>query len=126
MIKFVRLQGKEGHPLGALFSDKLVPTRWLLITIDVVAWPYFEPTFKSKRLFLRGAIMRRMLILCLAGQVCGCATQAGNPYVSASQVISTNGSVYGVPISGAVRVGANQHGLYLQPNLSIRPIRFSR
>lgn len=56
----------------------------------------------------------------------GCTSQAASPYLNASQDFRANGDAFGVPLSGAVRVGVSGGGLYIQPNFNMRQIRLTK
>lgn len=77
-----------------------------------------------------GPIIRQSLRAIVIGLFCfglfGCAGQASTPSFSAGQTLRTSGEFMGVPVSGAVRVGANSGSLYIQPNISIRQLRFGQ
>jgi hypothetical protein len=70
--------------------------------------------------------MKALFVVLACGLLAGCASPASSPYVNASQTFRANGDAFGVPLSGAVRVGVSGGGLYIQPNFNMRQIRLTK
>ncbi|HBN8007501.1 TPA: hypothetical protein L3645_006328 [Pseudomonas aeruginosa] len=69
---------------------------------------------------------RQLIGVALLCALAGCSSQASNPYVNAGQTFRASGEAFGVPVSGSVRVGVSGGGLYIQPGVNMRQIRFGR
>lgn len=62
--------------------------------------------------------------LLLVAFLTGCATHSGgsSPYYNAGHTVRLN-KVYGSPVSGTVRINANQQGVSIQPGVTIDRLR---